>query len=181
MILYYKRGCRARREANTHTRAQPLITFPVCSVFGSTIYCMHMSTTTTKKILSIEDDAFLSGLVSGKLVENGFSVITANSGLPGIEMAKSEHPDVILLDIMLPDLGGFEVLEKLKADPATATIPVVILSNLGGREEMEKGMGLGATGSFIKSNILPQEVAELIQQIVNKPRSPETGTVTPAA
>jgi DNA-binding response OmpR family regulator len=123
----------------------------------------------TKKVLCIEDDAFLSGLVSGKLVENGFTVSTAIGGLPGIEMAKSEHPDLVLLDIMLPDLGGFEVLQKLKADPATANVPVVILSNLGGREEMEKGISLGAAGYLIKSNILPQEVAELIQQLVGTP------------
>ncbi len=116
------------------------------------------------KILSIEDDAFLSGLVSGKLIEAGFSVLTAGTGATGIAMAKTEKPALILLDLMLPDMGGFEILQTLKADPDVATIPVVILSNLGGREEMEKGMALGASSYLIKSNILPAEVAELVTQ-----------------
>lgn len=125
-----------------------------------------------KKVLSIEDDAFLSGLVSGKLVESGFSVLTAATGAAGIELAKKELPALILLDLMLPDIGGFEVLERLKTDPATANIPVVILSNLGGREETEKGIALGAASYLIKSNILPGEVAELVaQQIAVATRS----------
>ncbi len=114
-----------------------------------------------KKILSIEDDAFLSSLVSSKLIEAGFSVITANTGKDGIAKANSEKPHLILLDIMLPDMGGFEILEHLKGDPATKDIPVIILSNLGGREEIEKGVALGAVSYLIKSNILPHEVAEM--------------------
>lgn len=121
----------------------------------------------TKTILSIEDDAFLSSLVSGKLIETGFSVITAGTGHDGLAKAKLEHPHLILLDIMLPDMGGFEILEKLKADPDTKDIPVIILSNLGGRDEIERGVSLGACSYLIKSNILPHEVAEMVQsQIV---------------
>ncbi len=116
-----------------------------------------------KKVLSIEDDAFLSSLVSGKLIETGFSVITAGTGADGLAKAKQELPDLILLDIMLPDMGGFEILEKLKADPVTQKIPVIILSNLGGREEIERGVKLGATSYLIKSNILPHEVAEMVE------------------
>lgn len=116
-----------------------------------------------KKVLSIEDDAFLSSLVAGKLIEAGFSVITAGTGKDGIAKAKAEQPNLILLDIMLPDMGGFEILEKLKGDAATKEIPVIILSNLGGRDEIEKGVALGATSYLIKSNILPHEVAEMVQ------------------
>ena len=116
-----------------------------------------------KKVLSIEDDAFLSSLVSGKLIESGFSVITAGTGKDGLAKAKQEHPNLILLDIMLPDMGGFEILEHLKSDPDTKDIPVIILSNLGGRDEIEKGVALGATSYLIKSNILPHEVAEMVQ------------------
>lgn len=117
----------------------------------------------TKKVLSIEDDAFLSSLVSGKLIETGFSVITAGTGADGLAKAKLEQPDLILLDIMLPDMGGFEILERLKADPDTTKIPVIILSNLGGRDEIERGVKLGATSYLIKSNILPHEVAEMVE------------------
>ena len=121
----------------------------------------------TKTVLSIEDDAFLSSLVSGKLIETGFSVITAGTGHDGLAKAKIEHPHLILLDIMLPDMGGFEILEKLKADPDTQNIPVIILSNLGGRDEIEKGVALGACSYLIKSNILPHEVAEMVQSQIN--------------
>lgn len=116
------------------------------------------------KVLSIEDDAFLSSLVSGKLIENGLSVVTAATGKDGIEKSKTEKPNVILLDLMLPDMGGFDILKAIKADPATKDIPVIILSNLGGREEIEESVKLGADGYLIKSNVLPQEVADMVNE-----------------
>jgi CheY-like chemotaxis protein len=121
----------------------------------------------TNKVLFIEDDAFLSSLVSGKLIESGFSVVAAGTGHDGLAKAKTEKPQLILLDIMLPDMGGFEILEKLKADPETHPIPVIILSNLGGRDEIERGIALGATSYLIKSNILPHEVAEMVQSQIS--------------
>jgi CheY-like chemotaxis protein len=122
----------------------------------------------SKKILCIEDDAFLLSLISGKLVETGFAVVTAASGDAGITKAKLEHPDVILLDIMLPDMGGFEILEKLKGDPGTKDIPVIILSNLGGREEIAKAVQAGAASYVIKSNIVPDEIAEMVRTEIAK-------------
>ena len=130
----------------------------------------------TKTVLSIEDDAFLSSLVSGKLIETGFSVITAGTGHDGLAKAKLEHPHLILLDIMLPDKGGLENLEKLKGDTDTKDIPVIILSNLGGRDEIERGVNLGACSYLIKSNILPHEVAEMVQSQIAATPAP-----TPAA
>ena len=127
-----------------------------------------------KKILAIEDDAFLSGLVAGKLVESGLSVVNTATGKDGLAKARLIHPDLILLDIMLPDMGGFEVLEKIKADPETRNIPVVILSNLGGREEIERGVKLGANSYLIKSNILPHEVAEVVQNQLAGTGTPPT-------
>ena len=120
-----------------------------------------------KKVLSIEDDVFLSSLVSGKLIEAGFSVITAATGTDGLAKIKLEHPHLVLLDIMLPDMGGFEILQQLKSDPDTKSIPVIILSNLGGRDEIEKGIELGAASYLVKSNILPHEVAEMVSQITS--------------
>lgn len=133
----------------------------------------------SKKILSIEDDLFLSSLVSGKLIESGFSVITAITGGDGLAKAKSEHPDLILLDIMLPDMGGFEILEKLKADPETQPIPVIILSNLGGRDEIEKGIKMGASSYLVKSNILPHEIAEMVNQFTSKEPAPSAEAAAP--
>lgn len=121
-----------------------------------------------KKILSIEDDAFLLTLISTKLDEVGFKTLTASSGSEGIEKAQKEQPHLILLDIMLPDMGGFEILEQLKNDPLTQSIPVIILSNLGGRDEIEKATRLGAASYLIKSNILPNEIAEMIESELKK-------------
>lgn len=133
-----------------------------------------------KKILSIEDDAFLSSLVSSKLIEAGFSVITAGTGKEGIAKATTERPNLILLDIMLPDMGGFEILENLKGNALTKDIPVIILSNLGGREEIEKGVALGAVSYLIKSNILPHEVAEMVEgQIVAAEQRNSSNPSTP--
>ena len=120
-----------------------------------------------KKVLSIEDDMFLSSLVSGKLIEAGFSVIAAGTGSDGLTKAKLEHPNLILLDLMLPDMGGFEILQMLKADNETKNIPVVILSNLGGRDDIEKGIELGAASYLVKSNVLPHEVAEMVTQMTS--------------
>jgi len=119
-----------------------------------------------KKVLVIEDDAFLSSLVCEKLAQSGFIVDTTMSGKEGIEKAH-QGVDLVLLDVMLPDMGGFEILETLKKDPATKDIPVIILSNLGGREEIEKGITLGAATYLIKSNILPHEVAEMVAERIN--------------
>lgn len=124
-----------------------------------------------KKILSIEDDTFLLALLSGKLVEAGYTVFSATTGADGLAKAKAEHPDIILLDVMLPDIGGFEVLEKLKTDSGTQAIPVILLSNLGGRDEIEQGKQLGATSYLIKANIVPDELAQMIElEVTNAPK-----------
>ena len=117
----------------------------------------------SKKILEIEDDPFITGLISTKLISVGYTLFTAMNGASGFALAQKEKPDLILLDLMLPDMSGFEVLKHLKADRTTQLIPVIILSNLGGREEIEKGMSLGASSYLIKSNLLPHEVAEMIE------------------
>ncbi len=117
-----------------------------------------------KKILIIEDDAFLSSLVSEKLAESGFAVDSAATGADGIAKAHQDGVRLVLLDLMLPDMGGFEILATLKGDTATKDIPVIILSNLGGREEIEKGLKMGAVTYLIKSNVLPHEVAEIVME-----------------
>ncbi len=133
-----------------------------------------------KKVLVIEDDAFLSSLVSEKLAQSGFIVEATMSGKEGIEKAH-QGVDLVLLDVMLPDMGGFEILETLKKDPATKDIPVIILSNLGGREEIEKGIKLGAATYLIKSNILPHEVAEMVEERINAKEKNTPPSATPDA
>ncbi|MDO8521512.1 MAG: response regulator [bacterium] len=129
-----------------------------------------------KKILSIEDDTFLLALLSGKLTESGYKVLTATTGADGLAKAKMEHPDIILLDVMLPDIGGFEVLEQLKTDAGTQAIPVILLSNLGGRDEIDQGKALGATSYLIKANIVPDELAQMIEtEVANAPQQTVAG------
>jgi len=84
-----------------------------------------------KKILIIEDDQFLRELIGQKLVSKGYGIVEAEDGGKAIKKVKKEKPDLILLDLILPDIDGFEVLSKIKTDPALAEIPIIILSILG--------------------------------------------------
>ena len=113
-----------------------------------------------RKILIIEDDIFLSELMSKKLVEEGFKIINAVDGEEGLIKANDEAPDLILLDLILPGIDGFKVLAQLKEDPKTGSIPVIILSNLGQREDIEKGFELGAVDYLIIAHFTPDDIVE---------------------
>lgn len=122
-----------------------------------------------KKILIIEDDVFLNELMAKKLIEEGFDVIKAVNGEEGLVMTQREKPDLILLDLILPGMDGFEILEKIKEEPETSTIPVIILSNLGQREDIEKGFDLGADDYLIKAHFTPDEIVERARAPFHKP------------
>ncbi len=117
-----------------------------------------------RRILCIEDDTFLLNLISGKFTEVGIQAIGAHGGIEGVVLASSVNPDLILLDLMLPDILGLDVLDKLKADDKTKHIPVIIFSNLGARAEIEAGIAHGATSYLVKSNTLPGELVETISK-----------------
>ncbi|HOS88232.1 MAG TPA: response regulator [Candidatus Pacearchaeota archaeon] len=121
-----------------------------------------------KKILIIEDDKFLRELMVRKLSVLKYEVISAVDGEEGLEKIKTELPDVVLLDLILPGINGYEVLEMAKKDPATANIPIVILSNLGQSEDIEKGLKLGAQDFLVKAHLTPQEVVNKLQAILLK-------------
>jgi DNA-binding response OmpR family regulator len=118
------------------------------------------------KILIIEDDRFLRELIARKLKNEGYEVLEAVDGEEGLKRIKEEKPDLILLDLILPGIDGFEVLAKAKEDPDTAQIPVIILSNLGQREEIERGLKLGAIDYLIKAHFTPGEIIEKIKNII---------------
>jgi len=118
-----------------------------------------------KTILIIEDDKFLRELIARKLSEENFNIIEAIDGEEGIRKIKEEKPDLILLDLILPGIDGFEVLSRIKKEPTTSSIPVIILSNLGQREDVEKGLKLGATDFLIKAHFTPGEIIEKIKSI----------------
>lgn len=117
-----------------------------------------------KKILLVEDDIFLGELMSKKLIEEGFEVIKAIDGEEGLIKANEERPDLILLDLILPGIDGFKVLEQLKEEAKTSSIPVIILSNLGQREDVEKGFDLGAEDYLIKAHFTPDEIVKRVRE-----------------
>ncbi len=121
----------------------------------------------SKKVLIVEDDSFLRELIVKKLLNEGFEVVAAVDGEDGLKKAKEEQAiDIMLLDLILPGIDGFEVLSKIKADPTTNYIPVVILSNLGQKEDIEKGLKLGAKDFLIKAHFVPGEIVAKVKEII---------------
>ncbi len=116
-----------------------------------------------QKILIVEDDKFLRELIARKLTQENFTISEAVDGEGGLKKIKEEKPDLVLLDLILPGIDGFEVLAKVKDDPALASIPVIILSNLGQREDVEKGMKLGAVDYLVKAHFTPNEIIEKVK------------------
>jgi len=119
-----------------------------------------------KTILVVEDDKFLRELISHKLLKEGFDIIEAFDGEDGIKKIKEQKPDLILLDLILPGIDGFEVLSKMKSDQELVPIPVIILSNLGQKDDVEKGLKLGAVDYLIKAHFTPGEIVEKIRNIL---------------
>ncbi len=117
-------------------------------------------------ILVVEDDKFLRELISQKLAAENFNVEGAVDGEEGIKKIKELKPAVVLLDLILPGIDGFEVLLRVKNDPALAQIPVIILSNLGQREDIERGLKLGAVDYLIKAHFTPGEIIEKIKNVL---------------
>lgn len=120
----------------------------------------------SKKILIVEDDRFLRELISRKLLNEGYNIAEAVDGEEGIKKIKEEKPDLVLLDLILPGADGFEVLTKTKADSSVSSIPVIILSNLGQKEDVERGLKLGAVDYLIKAHFTPGEIVEKIKIIL---------------
>ena len=116
-----------------------------------------------KKILIVEDDNFLRELIAKKLIDENYKVSEAVDGEEGLKKIKEEKPDLIVLDLILPGVDGFEVLSKMKEDDALKSIPVIILSNLGQRDDIERGLKLGAVDYLIKAHFTPGEIIEKIK------------------
>lgn len=113
-------------------------------------------------VLLAEDDRFLRKAAEAMLKRNGFVVRVAVDGEEALAAARAERPDLVLLDLIMPKIQGFQVLEALKADPATAGVPVIVLSNLGQDADVARAMAGGAAAYFIKSNT---SLALLVEQV----------------
>lgn len=122
----------------------------------------------SKNILIIEDDDFFRELIRKKLVSEGFEVAEAVDGEKGIEIIKESHPDLVILDLLLPSIDGFEVLSKVKSDATTAQTPFLVLSNLGQQEDIERGLRLGASDFLIKSQFDIDQIMDKVKGILNK-------------
>ncbi|NUM25531.1 MAG: response regulator [Candidatus Buchananbacteria bacterium] len=122
----------------------------------------------SKTILLVEDDEFLAELYATKLSLEGYEVFLANDGEKGFKMAKEKKPDLILLDIILPKMDGFEVLSKIKSDKEIKNIPVVLLTNLSQKDEVKRGLDLGASDYLIKAHFMPSEVVKKINQAIGE-------------
>lgn len=121
-----------------------------------------------KKILIVEDDEFLLSMYSTKFEIEGYEVVMASDGEMGYNKAQKEKPGIILLDIMLPNMDGFDVLKKLKADRATSAIPVILLTNLSQKQDVEQGLSLGADDYLVKAHFMPSEVVDKINRLLDK-------------
>lgn len=121
-----------------------------------------------KYILLVEDDEFLAELYATKLNLEGFEVGLATDGDKGIKMVNSKKPDLILLDIILPKMDGFEVLKNIKTDKNFKDVPVILLTNLSQKDEVKRGLELGASDYLIKAHFMPSEVVKKIKQVIGK-------------
>jgi len=118
------------------------------------------------RILLAEDDRFLRKAAEATLRQRGFTVVTAVDGEEALRLARKDVPDLILLDLIMPKLQGFEVLRALKQDPATAHIPVIVLSNLGQARDVQQTMEGGAVAYFVKANLSLQTLANRVEEVL---------------
>lgn len=121
---------------------------------------------TNKKILIVEDDDFLVQMYATKLEMLQYAVFTAGDGKQALKTARKEMPDLILLDLNLPIMDGFQVLEELKKDAATKNIPVLVLTNYGQKEHVDRCLSLGAADYLIKAHFVPSEVVDKINSLI---------------
>ena len=121
-----------------------------------------------QKILFIEDESALQKTFQDFLKQEDYEMVSALDGKTGLEMARKEKPDLILLDLVLPKMHGFEVLQTLKSDEKTKEIPIIVLTNLEAMSDVEKALELGATTYLVKANYSLEEVVQKIKKALNK-------------
>jgi DNA-binding response OmpR family regulator len=120
------------------------------------------------KIMLVEDDSFVVDIYQTKLSQEGYEVIQAENGIEAIKKLEKEIPDMILLDIIMPYVDGLQVLKKIKSDERLKNVPVILLTNLSQKEDINDGLGLGADDYLIKSHFTPSEVLEKIKKYFKK-------------
>lgn len=127
-------------------------------------------------ILIVEDDQMLVEIYQKKFSSDGYQVETANSGAEAIKKITKNKPDLVLLDLVMPEEDGFEVLRKVKQNPLTKDVRIIVFSNLSQEEDKEEAAALGAEGFITKSDFTPQEIVEKVREILNIKTSNEDQT-----
>ena len=118
-------------------------------------------------VLLVEDDVFLASIYQKKFEMEGFKIAAVDNGDKVLPEAKRKKPDIILLDILLPKRDGFSVLALLKADNELKDIPVIMLTNLGQKDDVDKALAAGATDYLIKAHFKPSEIVEKVKKILH--------------
>ncbi len=125
-----------------------------------------MTTPTGRKVLIVEDDKFLGGLVAKKLMAAGFQVILLDRGGQAVSNIEKERPQIVLLDLLLPDMSGFDILEKMYKNADLKSIPVIILSNLAEQSDIQKAKNLGAHSFLIKATVNIDAIVTKVGHII---------------
>ncbi|HAM96108.1 TPA: response regulator [Candidatus Azambacteria bacterium] len=119
-----------------------------------------------KAVLLIEDEPTLQKTISEILIQEGYKMLNALDGEIGLQMALREKPDLILLDLILPKIDGFEVLENIRKNEATKNIPVIVLTNLENAAAVERALALGALSYLVKANYELEDVVQKVKQAI---------------
>lgn len=120
-----------------------------------------------KNILIVEDDPFFSMILKGRMEKNGFIVRQAFDGEQALTMAREQAPDLIILDLIIPKISGFEFLETIFSDPQLNRVPVVVASNLGQDSDIEKAKRLGVLDYYVKVRTSVDDLVKMLTSIVN--------------
>jgi DNA-binding response OmpR family regulator len=124
----------------------------------------------TKRILLVEDEPLLGNLLKQRLEKEGFEIVLAHDGEEALAKLRESKPDLILLDIILPKISGFELMETLQADPQFERAPVIIISNLGQESDIARGQALGAIQYFVKAKVSIEELVEHVKTFMRAAR-----------
>jgi DNA-binding response OmpR family regulator len=127
---------------------------------------MPTTNSAQKKIVMVEDDKFLGGLVAKKLVAAHYDVTLLDKGEKAAETVAEIMPDAIILDLLLPDMSGFDILRQIKKNDKTKNIPVMVLSNLGEQTDIQQAQDLGANSFLIKASVNVDEIAYKISRVI---------------
>lgn len=121
-----------------------------------------------KKVLIVEDEQIILDLLQKKLIREGYETLVAKDGDEGLRVMRQNRPDIVLLDIIMPKVGGLEVMAEMQKDPELKKIPIIVISNSGQPVEIDKAQALGARDWLVKAEFNPQEVIEKIEKQIGK-------------